>query len=126
MADEDDNTIAAKSEMLTAQRDPSFLRISADVSFAALIGSDIDIALIQRQAQYRNITMGPQEQPVALVASKTLYEVGRLRMPVESAMLLAFNIFGACATGGLIDLENFEQNLDVVRAELREVEKDRP
>lgn len=100
----------------TILRDPSFTRVGADVSFATVIGGDLDIALMARQAIYRDVLMGKDEQPEGMSTAKTLVEVARLRMPAQSAMLMAFHIFGSCAGAGLLDLENFDENILVIRA----------
>lgn len=98
-----------------AVRDAAFVRISADVSLAQHIGNEVDIALMVRQIVYKDIIMGAEEQPVEVVGGRTLAEVARLRMPLESSANLALNILRECAVSGLLSLEGFDLNIGRVR-----------
>ncbi|HMC90828.1 MAG TPA: hypothetical protein VKI45_00070 [Allosphingosinicella sp.] len=100
---------------INATKDPSFARIHADVSFANFIGGDVDISLLLRQTVYRDILMGEEEQPTEVKGAKTIVEVGRLRMPADSATFLAFNILFACAREDLYDVAMFDMNANRIR-----------
>jgi len=113
-----------KSSVATVNRDSAFVRVGADVSFAALFNDDIDITLLVRQALYRNIVMGENEQPSDVKVAKTLVEVARLRMPASSAMLMALNVLGACASAGIVELEGFEENIELIRKAIIEADAD--
>lgn len=111
----EENPTQPKRSVVNPSRDPSFVRLSADLTFASVIESEVDIALLLRQMAYRDIVMGDGDLPTELKGGKMLVETGRLRMPAESATFLAFNILQACAVEGLYDLESFEKNMEQLR-----------
>ena len=100
----------------------AFVRVIADVSFANVIGRELDVALLLRQTVYRDIVMGEGEQPAEVRGAKTLIEVGRLRMPVDSATFLAFNILQACAEEDLYLAEEFDTNIQRIREAILEAD----
>ena len=110
-----ETTEAEGPRRIAAARDPAFVRLSADVSFANVIGGDVDVALLLRQTVYRDIVMGEGEQPSEVKGGKTLVEVGRLRIPMESATFLAFNILNVCAAEDVYALEAFDANVQRIR-----------
>lgn len=110
--------------LATVPRDPSFTRVAADVSFATTMGDDVDIALMIRQAVYRDVVMGEDDQPEEVSVSRALIEVARLRMPAQGAMLMALQIFEGCAVNGGLDLDNFDENIADIRAAIVKADKE--
>lgn len=107
--------LPAQPKGIMAARDPSFTRIAADVSMTHVVQQDVDVALMVRQAAYKDIIMGDDDQPREVVGGMTLLEVARLRMPGHSAMLLAFNLLRSCAEADFFEIENFEEAISDIR-----------
>jgi hypothetical protein len=66
--------------------------------------------------------MGEEDQPAEVKGGKTLIEVGRLRMPADSATYLAFNILYACAGEDLYVVDDFDANIQRIREAILEAD----
>ena len=114
--EEDDGTFTRRVE-----KDPGFARYYADSSTVHAIGAEIELAYLSIAPTLQEITWRQgSTQPVSVKSGGPVAELCRIRLDVEAASNLAFNILLLLTKCGEVPFEAVEKNLQIMKQEIND------